>query len=118
MKAMGLLLGCCLALTAVAGEKTTVNGWLVDQMCASMHASEGEKFGTMHKRECALMPDCVKSGYGVLTAAGEFLKFDKGGDKKAEAALKASQKTNDLRVTVTGEKQGAHNLKVASLKLE
>ena len=116
-KALGLLLGCCLALTAFAGEKATVQGFLVDKMCASHHASEGEKWGKMHKRGCALMPDCVKDGYGVLTADGKFFKFDEAGDKKALKALKASDKANDLRVTVTGKKHG-DTLKVSSLKLE
>ena len=116
-RTLGLLLVCALAVTAFGAEKATVKGFLVDKMCASQHAAEGEKFGKMHKRECALMPDCVKSGYGVLTADGKYLKFDADGDKKAEAALKASKKRDDLRVSVTGEQEG-ETIKVATLKLQ
>ena len=117
VRALGLLVGCCVALTAFSGEKATVKGYLVDKMCASAHASEGEKFGKMHKRECALMPSCVKSGYGVLTADGKFYKFDEGGDKKALEALKATSKADNIQIIVDGYQDG-DNLKVASLKLE
>lgn len=111
------LFACLVAIPAVAAEKSTVEGFLVDKMCASQHASEGEKFGSMHKRDCALMADCVKSGYGVVTADGKYLKFDQAGDSKALAALKASKKKDDLRVKVTGTQEG-DTIKVASLKLQ
>ena len=117
VKALGLLLGCCMALAAFAGEKATVKGYLVDKLCASAHASEGENFGKVHKRECALKPWCVKGGYGVLAADTQFYKFDEAGDKKALEALKATSKADNLQVTVTGEKDG-DSLKVASLRLE
>ncbi len=111
-----LLLGAALAASAFAGERVTVQGFLVDQMCASQHAPEGEKFGAKHSRDCALMADCVKSGYGVLSADGKFLKLDAEGSKKAEAVLKASKKKDDLRVSVSGDREG-ETLKVSSLKL-
>jgi hypothetical protein len=70
----------------------------------------------VHKRDCALMPDCQKSGYGVVTYDSKFLKFDESGNRKALAALKASKKEDDLKVEVSGEIQG-DTIKVATLKL-
>ncbi len=104
------------AALATAADRVTVEGFLVDRMCGTQHAAEGEKFGTMHGRSCALMPDCEKSGYGVVTAEGKFLKFDAQGDKLAHAALKRSKAKDNLRVTVSGAQEG-ESLKVASLKL-
>jgi hypothetical protein len=70
----------------------------------------------MHTRDCALMPPCLKSGFGVVTSDGTFHPLDAEGNKKAEAALKASTKKDDLRVTVTGEHKG-DTFQVSSLKL-
>jgi hypothetical protein len=70
----------------------------------------------IHERLCALMPDCQKSGYGVVTYDSKFLKFDAAGDRLALAALRASKKKDDLKVEVNGQIQG-ENIKVTSLKL-
>jgi hypothetical protein len=70
-----------------------------------------------HTRECALMPACQKSGYGIFTNDNKFYAFDEAGSRKALAAIKgASQKLDDLEVEVTGELKG-DTIKVASLKL-
>jgi hypothetical protein len=67
-----------------------------------------------HTRKCALQ--CANSGYGIVTADGAFLKFDAQGNKRAVAALKASQAKDHLRATVTGDREGS-TIKVNSLKL-
>jgi len=67
-----------------------------------------------HTRECALQ--CAGSGYGILTADGAYLPFDKVGNEQALAALRASKKTDHLRVTVSGERQG-DRIAVRSLAL-
>ena len=69
-----------------------------------------------HMRQCALMPACQKSGYGVFTYDNKFLAFDGPGNQKALGALKASKKEDDLKVEVTGEIQG-DSIKVVSLRL-
>ncbi len=67
-----------------------------------------------HTRDCAMQ--CAKSGFGILTADGTFLKFDSYGNDQAAAALKASQAKDHLRATVTGERDG-NMIKVKSLKM-
>jgi hypothetical protein len=35
-----------------------------------------------HTKQCALMPDCQKSGYGVFTYDQKFLPFDEAGNQR------------------------------------
>jgi hypothetical protein len=94
-----------------------VDGVLIDKMCSAKAVSGGLKAATAHDRACATAAACEKSGYGVYTADGKWLAFDEAGNKKAVSALKASKKTDDLRVSVMGDVNG-DTIKVASLKLE
>jgi hypothetical protein len=103
--------------SAVATSAADFEGVLMDQMCSAKALQEGgQRAAAMHKRSCALMPDCVKSGYGVVTADGKFLALDENGSKRAQSALKASKKTDDIRVRVTGEQSG-DTMQVKSLKI-
>jgi nicotinate-nucleotide pyrophosphorylase len=105
--------------TSLAGALSAaeVDGVLMDKMCSMKAAKEGQKAATMHTRQCAMMPDCEKSGYGVFTADNEYLVFDPVGNEQASAALKASKKKDNLKVKVSGEIDG-DTIKVASLKLQ
>jgi hypothetical protein len=102
-----------------------VQGILIDQMCSSKadvrivsgpRLEGGMIVAEAHTRQCALMPACERSGYGVFTYDNKFLKFDSAGSRKALAALRASKKEDDLKVEVTGVIEG-DMIKVASLKL-
>ncbi|MGH9509810.1 MAG: hypothetical protein ACRD2Q_12320 [Terriglobales bacterium] len=108
-----------LAATAFAGQgkKQKVSGYLVDIMCSSEHASEGDAFGAKHSKECLQMADCVKSGYAVLTAEKKVIKFDAKGNEEAKKAIAASSKDKDFKVTVSGVVEG-DSIAVASLQIE
>ena len=110
---------------AVSAAPTTVQGVLMDRECsakAEVRVVPGARLeggilvAYAHTRQCALMPSCQKSGYGVFTYDNKFLTFDAAGSQKALAALKGSKKEDDLKVEVTGEIQG-NTIKVVSLKL-
>jgi hypothetical protein len=114
-----------IAAGAAVASAAQVQGILIDQMCSSKaevrivsgpRLEGGMIVAEAHTRECALMPACQKSGYGIFTYDNKFLKFDEAGSRKALAAIKASKKEDDLKVEVTGEIQG-DTIKVASLKL-
>jgi hypothetical protein len=114
-----------LAGSAAVGSAAEVKGILMDEMCSSKaevrivsgpRLEGGMIVAEAHTRECALMPACQKSGYGVFTYDQKFLKFDPAGSRKALAAIKASKKEDDLKVEVTGEISG-DTIKVTSLKL-
>ncbi len=100
-------LAAALAVSAAAGEW---QGHLMDAMCA---AKMKDKAAT-HKAKCAL--SCAKTGFGVVTADGKFVKFDEMGNAKAQEALKATAKDQDLKVKVTGTVDG-DSIKVESLSI-
>ena len=92
-----------------AGE-TWENVSLVDMNCSAKVKDNPDA----HTRNCALQ--CSKSGFGIVTADGTFLKLDSKGNQDAISALKASQASDHLRATVTGDRDG-DTIKVKSLKL-
>ena len=111
-----LVLSAAILVVVYVAQAAELQGILIDKMCSAKVLQGGQKAARAHTRECALMPDCAKSGYGVYTADGKFITFDSDGNKKAEEALRASKKKDNLRVTVTGELSG-DTITLASLKL-
>ena len=90
--------------------ETWTNAPLVDANCAAKVKNTPDA----HTRNCALQ--CSKSGFGILTEDGTFLKFDSQGNQQALSELKSSQANDHLRVTVSGDREG-DTIKVASLKM-
>jgi hypothetical protein len=110
MKILASLLAVgLLATPALAATFNDVS--VIDVACSSKAAADADA----HTRECALA--CQKSGFGILTADKKFLKFDAAGNAKILAELNGSEKTDHLRVNVTGEVKG-DTLKVASVQLQ
>ena len=111
MKMLTFLLALGLMVTpALAATQTFNDVSVVDVNCSKKVAADADS----HTRDCALM--CEKSGYGIITSDKKFLKFDADGNAKIVAALKASDKTDHLRVNVSGDVQG-DTIKVTSVKL-
>jgi hypothetical protein len=108
-----------LLLTSLAGALSAaeVEGVLMDKMCSVKAVKEVQKAATMHTRQCAMMPDCEKSGYGVFTADNKYFLFDAAGNEQAAAALKSSKEKDNLKFKVSGEFTG-DTIKVASLTLQ
>ena len=52
------------------------------------------------------MEACMKSGYGIVTADGKFMKFDENGDKLALALLKGTKTEKNIQVEVGGTEEG------------
>jgi hypothetical protein len=110
---------------SAAGDQD-VKGVLMDQKCsgtADLHISGatgalvgGRIVAEAHTRQCLLMPECEKSGYGIYTSDNKFLKFDEAGNRKAVAAIKAAMRIDDMEVEVTGQIKD-DTIKVATLKI-
>ena len=96
MKSIALSL-VLLAAPAIAAAADSVSGTVVDVMCRGKDLAS-------HTRQCAVT--CAKSGFGVVTADGKFLKFDEAGNAKTLAALKTLTKEKDLKAKVTGTIDG------------
>ena len=113
MRRIALVLLTAAALSAFAAE-TKVQGYLVDLACAS---EEGQKpgFGAKHSKDCLQMPDCAKSGYGVLTDDKKVIKFDAASNAKAKQFIAGMKKNKDIKVNVTGTVDGE---KMAVSKIE
>ena len=92
---------------ALAGEW---QGHLMDAMCAAKMKDKAAS----HKSKCALT--CAKSGFGLVTAGGKFVKFDEAGNAKALEALKGTSKEQDLMVKITGTLEG-ETIQVESLRI-
>ena len=106
-----VLLIAVVALPVFAAVETWKNVTLVDAMCADKIKADPDS----HTTQCAL--HCASSGMGILTAKGEFLKFDKAGSDQAISELKTTKKKDHLRATVVGERTG-DSIKVQSVKLD
>lgn len=112
MTRMGVVLAFVIAVSAVAAaEDTWKNVPVVDANCASKVKADPDK----HDKACTLQ--CARSGFGILSADGRFLKFDAAGNEKWLAALKKSDKTDHLRATVTGTLEG-ETIKVTTLTMQ
>ncbi len=109
MKKLAVVL-VTLVLAQIALAQTWDNVSLIDANCAARAKANPDA----HPRACALK--CGKAGYGVITADGDFLKFDAAGNAKAAELVKSTTKADHLRVTVTGERQG-DQLNVKSISL-
>ena len=115
MRRIALVLLTAAALSAFAAE-TKVQGYLVDLACAS---EEGQKagFGTKHSKDCLQMPDCAKSGYGVLTDDKKVIKFDAASNAKAKQFIAELKKEKDIKVNVTGTVDG-DRIAVSKIELQ
>ena len=97
-----------LSVLAPLAAADSFSGTVVDVMCRGKDLSS-------HTRECAVT--CSKSGYGLVTADGKFLKFDEAGNARTLSALKKATKEKDLKAKVTGAVEG-DVLKVATIDLQ
>ncbi|MGQ9806657.1 MAG: hypothetical protein ACUVRP_11365 [Chlorobiales bacterium] len=86
--------------TKKAKTQTTLVGYLSDCQCGE--SLESVKMAASHTKECCLMEECAKSGFGIY-ANGKFIKFDSKGSDKAKDFLVALKKEKDLKVKVTGK---------------
>jgi hypothetical protein len=109
-KSLLLIAVLTLAVPLLAAPETWKDVALIDTHCEPKMKADPDS----HPRSCLLM--CAKNGFGILTADGKYLKLDDAGNQKALAALKASKKTDHIRATVTGERDG-DMIKVQSLTL-
>jgi len=124
LRNLGLIVVSVWILGATEPSETKVQGVLIDKMCSSKAETrivpgprlEGGIIAIYpHTRQCALMPECHQSGYGVFTYDQKFLPFDEAGTQKALAYFKQAKQEDDFRVEVAGHIQG-NVFKVMSIK--
>lgn len=63
------------------------------------------------------MPDCERSGYGLLTDSKKIIKFDSASNAKAKQFIAGLKKNNDIKVNVTGTLNG-ERMTVSKIELQ
>jgi len=97
-----------LAMLAPLAAADSFSGTVVDVMCRGKDLAS-------HTRECAIT--CSKSGYGLVTADGKFLKFDEAGNARTLSLLKKLAREKDLKAKISGTVSG-DVLKVDSIEFQ
>ncbi len=104
---IGLAVLVITASSALAHEKVKLTGYVVDVMCFAEHVGAKPEAATKaaaeHTKECALMEDCVKSGYGIYVD-GKWYPFDAKGNGLAKALFEKTSKKDHIKMTVEGMK--------------
>lgn len=101
--ALAVALAAAFALAQAQKKEVKLTGFVLDQMCASMHGTEAE--AKEHETSCALMEHCAKSGYAVVTQEAVY-KLDARGNELAHALLKDSKIRKGFAVRVEGALEG------------
>ena len=103
-----VLLFVLLASLAGAAAAESFSGTVVDVMCRGKDLAG-------HTRECAV--SCAKSGFGLVTGDGKFLKFDEAGNARTLTTLKKLTRDKDLKAKVSGTLNG-DLLKVETIEFQ
>ena len=77
----------------------------------------GSSHTAKHTKDCLLMPECIKSCYGVLTYDKKVYKFDKAGNAEAKKFIHSLKKEKDIKVDVTGTVTG-ETMTVTKIELQ
>jgi hypothetical protein len=94
--------------TGAARATSTLQGYLVDAMCArgmAKHPETAMSKAARHTSACAQEEECAKSGFGVFSN-GVWYKFDGEGDRQALQLLKKTKTERGVLVDVAGSAQG------------
>src|SRR5262244_2432498 len=90
-----------------AHEKAKLTGYVVDVVCFADHVKDSPEAATKvaaeHTKECSLMEECLKGGYGVY-ADGQWYPFDAKGNELAKAVFEKTGKKDHVKMTVEGMK--------------
>ena len=95
--------------SAVAAEKKMamkgmeMTGTIIDTKCATANEAKLDEFVKTHPKECAMAPDCKKSGYN-LYSDGKLYKFDKKSSGKVYKFLEKADSKLNVKVEVMHEK--------------
>ena len=90
----------------VAQDKTvTLDGYMIDNACASSDKAKDKTWIKTHSTSCATMEACEKSGYAVF-ANDKLYKFDDAGNASAAEVIKNTKSKKGLHVKVEGTVDG------------
>ncbi len=105
--AVALLLCSSLMLRAdnVHGKKVHLHGTLIDLTCWNDRTGDAATLLREHTKRCLQMPDCIRSGYAVVTPDGKVYKLDSASNQTTTQWIAATQQDANWRVDVKGRMQ-------------
>lgn len=105
-----LTVGALFLISTLLVSGAEFSGHLMDTMCAAKKLDQASS----HTAQC--MKDCARSGFGLVTKDGNYLKFNESGNAKALKALQADDREANLLVKVSGELKGGV-IRVESIRM-
>ena len=93
-------------LYAQSSKAIKITGYLIDNACADGAKELGSR-AKGHSVSCALMDNCEKSGYSVVTEDNTRYKLSEKSDGMAAELLKNTKTTKGVKVDVEGNYTGA-----------
>jgi hypothetical protein len=106
-KLLVVILSLAFAAMLYAQSPTAIkiSGYLIDNACADS-AKELATRAKGHSVSCALMDNCEKSGYSVVTEDNKRYKLSEKGEGLAAELLKNTKTTKGVKVDVEGNYNG------------
>jgi hypothetical protein len=94
------LLGLTMTPVAKADDTSmSMSGYIVDTRCATANKDKLAEFVPTHPKDCAMAPDCHKSGYNLYTD-GKLYKFDSESSEKVYSFLEKADSTLHVKADV------------------
>ena len=93
-------------LYAQGSKPIKITGYLIDNACADGAKELGSR-AKGHSVSCALMDNCEKSGYSVVTDDNTRYKLNDKGEGMAAELLKNTKTTKGVKVDLEGNFNGA-----------
>jgi len=100
-----LSLAFAAVLYAQNSKPLTVTGFLIDNACEDSAKDASRAKG--HSTSCALMDNCAKSGFSVVTEDNKRYKLSEKGEGMASELLKNTKTTKGVKVTAEGNYNGS-----------
>ena len=120
--AVMVFLAVSVLLYAQDKNSVKLSGYLIDNACSGAHVKEAtfKERVKKHSTSCALMPNCVSSGYALYTEDGKLYKFDSAGNKTVEELLRDTETKSGVSLAVEGTLEGdtLHATKITEVKAE
>jgi len=98
-----MVFGVTMAAAAEKAMAMSMQGYIIDTKCATANKDKLAEFAPTHPKECAMLPDCHKSGYNIYSE-GKLYKFDKKSSDKVYKFLEKADSKLHVKAEVIHEK--------------
>lgn len=100
-----------------SGKNVHLQGTLIDMTCWNDRSGDTSKLLREHTKQCLQMPDCIRSGYAVVTPNGQVYKMDAASNESTTKWIAVTPKDANWRVDVEGRMEnGLLDVKKIQLK--